>query len=318
MMKKFISILLCISLVLGIGVVAFADEKIESKDRSEKDIKFIAKHYNVTEEYAKGLPDVTFNALKKEKPSGCTSDTRYFVLTEKKENKVLSDQLPENEFYNNIDENIIAKEVTVEEFENARNKNGNVINAGDVSTIALLDSDITKDYGWVELTTKIYYFASSDNFFILNQTEYLQGSYFTLSPYIDFVSGIGTNSNMSIVNTSPYFKYEYTIINQQTGSVTDWTDSGYTADFTRDDGYGFILSIAQNPYIGHTNMRVYTSVLAEPNVSNLILADAYGHFSRTQASIDMQSSLGVFGSNLSIEPVSKTTKVGPIHVQVER
>lgn len=303
------SVFLMITLLMTNLSLTYAKGDI-STIRTKKDIDFIKKYYNMTEDQALNLPDITFETLRKEKPSDKTKKVQHFSLKEKKINSLP----PEFKINNDINSSdICLEETTSTEFESA--KNNHVLQNHIKSDY---DDDIYKDFGWVRMETYIFYLSDSDRFFLANNISYVQTAYVTISPIIDFFTGLGVSHNLSILNKSAYFNWratQYATINGFL--ITNEIDEvKQYADKTNGSEYGFKFTTYSNcTYIFKS---AYASVLAIPNSSDTTFVDCYGHFSVTKDSINLSASVGIDALSISISPSSKTTYINPIHVQCER
>lgn len=320
-MKKMLSIILSLTLIVSVSMASFAEQKYTMSSKNINDINFIKKNYNLTTEEILELSDGVFDKIKNLETKGTKESFKYYKIINKEALQFDTQNLNilETPIYNNTQDskNYVFVEVSKQEFEKAEAQNemekSSFFDSNKDVRYKLNGSDVTKDHGWVKLRTLISYIPSIDEYLITNQTKYLKGSYITLSPKVEFFSGIGVNNNMSIINKNVHaiFKYDFTSP-LGSGSENQTKDE---ADKTNSDGYGFKFSLPQAPDFYVSDVYMSCSVFAAENVSNLQIADAWGHFSYTKGSINLDASLGINDSNLSIKPTSKTTEINPNHVQ---
>lgn len=331
-MKKyvslFLSIILLFSISFNVGNAQVANR--QNKKRSQKDVSFIVKHYKLNKEDVLELPDVTFDAMKSEAPASQTEETKYFAIRNSNDPQI---SLNSNEVHSlstgntlvsDVERDIVYVEITEYEFnqakQNLEERKGQEKGQNTGETFRTLsDNQIYKDFGWVALTTRISYQATSDQYVISNNTNYLQYSYYSLSDTIGYFTGIGTNYNMSIINTSPYFRLSYTRhLLFDDGSTLDYShwEPRHYADKTNSDGYGWYFELYDIPSYSYSNIQLVSNVIAKKNVSNLSIADAYGHFAHKKGTIDVAPTVGVTGANVNLSPNPNITKINPIHVQI--
>lgn len=172
-----------------------------------------------------------------------------------------------------------------------------------------LDSTSTS---WVEMTTELASISNSKDYVLTNDVTYIRSNAF-LQPINTHITGLGCNSNFSIVKDSEYLRRDYTLYSSDLGIYEPGqTDYIWSADEKSSSGYAFTYDIVET----EIDNEAFMAVRITPNVSSTILADGYGYYSKYTKSVSPSLSFDMSGASLSISPTSSLSTAPKTHVQL--
>lgn len=173
------------------------------------------------------------------------------------------------------------------------------------------DSDST-DTSWVEMTTTLSSISNSDEYLLTNDITYIGLNGF-LQPITTHVTGLGCNSNFSVIKDSEYLKREYTLYSADLGiyepGQVDWL---WSADEKSSSGYAFTYKVAET----EISNSAFMALRIAPNVSNTTISDGYGYYAKYTKSVSPSISFDISGASISLSPTSNLSKAPKTHVQL--
>lgn len=173
------------------------------------------------------------------------------------------------------------------------------------------DSDFTST-SWVEMTTKLASISNSKDYILTNDVTYIKSNGF-LQPINTHITGLGCNSNFSVIKDSEYLRRDYTLYSPDLGIYKPGQyDYIWSADEKSSSGYAFDYDIIET----EINNEVFMALRITPNVSTTVLADGYGYYSKYSRSVSPTLEFDISGASLSIEPTTRLSTAPKTHVQL--
>ncbi|NLP45700.1 MAG: hypothetical protein GX347_01475 [Epulopiscium sp.] len=263
-----------------------------------------------------GIDAETFSAMPSEKQQfysnievdSIKSQSKYYKFEEtiESQNKDYKfKELMNTRSLNKTDINMI--EISEEQFlfETKRHLDSNF-----VKTFAA-DSDFTST-SWVEMTTKLASISNSKDYVLTNDVTYIKSNGF-LQPINTHITGLGCNSNFSIIKDSEYLRRDYTLYSPDLGIYKPGQyDYIWSADEKSSSGYAFNYDVIET----EINNEVFMALRITPNVNTTVLADGYGYYSKYSRSVSPTLSFDVSGASLTIEPNRSLSTAPKTHVQL--
>lgn len=183
----------------------------------------------------------------------------------------------------------------------------------DSNFIETFSSDVdSTSTSWVEMTTQLASISNSKDYVLTNDVTYIKSNGF-LQPINTHITGLGCNSNFSVIKDSEYLKRDYTLYSADLGIYEPGqTDYIWSADEKSSSGYAFTYDIVET----EINNEAFMALRITPNVSTTILADGYGYYSKYTKSVSPSLSFDMSGASLSISPTSSLSTAPKTHVQL--
>ncbi|HAM80382.1 hypothetical protein [Ornithinibacillus bavariensis] len=203
-----------------------------------------------------------------------------------------------------------VEEISYEEFRAAQDAIENK-STGVINTMASSDSHWTSYKSMKTTITK----QQTDRWRVSNYVNWLQAAKYTDTDII----GVGLNDNTSPIRGTEYGYQIYESAITGSGGDTIYYYSG-SGNWNRSGDYGLRVNLKDDTLSSNWRHKIYMQYSIEPNVNNLRLVDAYGHYAHQEKFWSITPSFSIRAADLTIAANHETkfSKHPNTHAQVYR